>query len=240
MRNHRFYTPQILSDGLELELPAEVAHHCIQVLRYPIGSELVLFNGDGCDYPAKISAIHKKRCSVTICGQQPLTNESPLEIHLYQGVARGDKMDFIIQKAVELGVSRITPLFTERCNVKLDEKRLQSKLEHWQKVAISASEQSGRARLTEILSPLALKGFTPVDQRPIFYLEPTASQSIDKLTLENSVCLMIGPEGGFSQQDLATLEQIGAQGLRLGPRILRTETAGLTCIAIMQSRFGDL
>jgi 16S rRNA (uracil1498-N3)-methyltransferase len=262
MRSHRFYTQLKLSQGDSFELPKEAAHHCIQVLRYKVGAELVLFNGDGFDYIAKISAIEVKKCQVIVLEQCAPENESPLHIHLYQGIARGEKMDLIIQKSVELGVSQITPVFTERCNVKLDPKRLAKKQKHWQAVAVSASEQSGRSLIATINPAINIKQLMSEKQlseknKPkqlaasentqSLYLEPTATQRLQDIHFAEqnnneplSVALFIGPEGGFSDSDLHILQNNGVDGVKLGPRILRTETAGLACIAILQSHFGDV
>ncbi len=240
MRSHRFYTPIELSNDLTLELPKEAAHHCIQVLRYSVGKELSLFNGDGFDYLAIITAIEGKNCQVKISDKISPLNESPINIHLFQGIAKGEKMDLIIQKAVELGVNQITPLFSERCNVKLDDKRLNKKMAHWQAVATSACEQSGRALIPLINSPANLKNLKIPINIQGFYLEPTASQSIKEQSGLTEIALFIGPEGGFSELDIQQLETLNIKGLKLGPRILRTETAGLACISIFQTLYGDL
>jgi 16S rRNA (uracil1498-N3)-methyltransferase len=241
MRSHRFYTPIELSINSSLELPKDAAHHCIQVLRYPIGKELVLFNGDGFDYLAIISKIEGKNCQVKISDKISPLNESPLNIHLFQGIAKGEKMDLIIQKAVELGVKQITPLFSERCNVKLDEKRLNKKMAHWQAVASSACEQSERAFIPQVNVAVQLKNLKINNMYTQgFYLEPTATQTIKELPSLTEIALFIGPEGGFSELDIQQLEVLNIQGLKLGPRILRTETAGLACIAIFQALYGDL
>lgn len=240
MRYHRFYTPIKLKLNDTIELPKEASHHCVQVLRYCVGKELVLFNGDGFDYVARITEIEGKRSRVFISQKLTLNNESPLKIHLYQGIARGDKMDFIIQKSVELGVTQITPIFTERCNVKLDQKRLSKKQEHWQAVAISACEQSGRGLVPTINPAVQFKNLSHPLSLSNFYLEPTASQGIEDQKNLTEVSLFIGPEGGFSEFDRQQLKSLEIEGLKLGPRILRTETAGLATIAIFQSHFGDV
>ena len=240
MRTHRFYTPQTLGVNNKIALDKEVAHHCIQVLRYQVGNPLVLFNGDGQDYQAVIEKIEGKKATVHIASSCTPDNESPLRIHLYQSLAKGDKMDFIVQKSVELGVAEITPIITQRSNVKLDQKRMNKKLEHWQKVAISACEQSGRATIPAINPVVQIGELPALVAENAIYLEPKASVKISQLELDGSLSLFIGPEGGFSDQDLSQLEQLGTKGISLGPRILRTETAGLSAIAIVQSHFGDL
>ena len=239
MRSHRFYTAIDLSTGTSIELPPEAAHHCIQVLRYKTGDALTLFNGDGFDYSATISEINKKHCSVEISEKNDPNNESPLKIHLLQGIARGDKMDFIIQKAVELGVTEFTPVFTQRSNIKLDEKRLEKKSLHWNKTIISACEQSGRAVIPKLNATILLNQIKESDC-PSIYLEPEATKCFSSLQPADQIYLVIGPEGGFSDDDLIHLNRIGFNGIRIGPRILRTETAGLSAISILQSHFGDL
>jgi 16S rRNA (uracil1498-N3)-methyltransferase len=240
MRSHRFYTAQELTVGLPTELTKEASHHCLQVLRYQAGASLTLFNGDGFDYEATIESVEGKRCMVQVENKLSPDNESPLRIHLFQGIARGEKMDLIIQKAVELGVSEITPLFSERCNVKLEGNRLEKKLAHWQNIAVSASEQSGRALIPKINSACQIKQIPTNASASHLCLEPTANQRIADSQLESTVCLYIGPEGGFSSIDLDILQRLNVVPVTLGPRILRTETAGLSCIAILQSHFGDI
>ena len=238
MRSHRFYTPIELNENSSVDLPSEAAHHCAQVLRYRVGDQLVLFNGDGFDYLATVEQIEKKRCQVKLSNRIDPQNESPLNIHLFQGIARGDKMDLIIQKAVELGVREFTPLFTERCNVKLDGKRLDKKLQHWNKTIISACEQYGRAIIPKLHQPISLNKLKEI-QNVSVYLEPAASKTFRDLHIQQSLQLMIGPEGGFSEKDINHLNAIQCEGVVVGPRILRTETAGLSAISILQSYFGD-
>lgn len=240
MRSHRFYTPIELQINQSLVLPKEASHHCVQVLRYHVDAELTLFNGDGFDYIARIEAIDNKQCRVKILSKNNPQNESPLSIHLFQGVAKGDKMDLIIQKSVELGVTDITPIFTVRSNVKLDAKRLSKKHLHWQKIAISASEQCGRAIIAQVHNPLSLKQLTQLSSELTLILDPQAKTKIQTLPTCKSVSLVIGPEGGLSVEEVERLNQLGAKAVNIGPRILRTETAGLTSIAILQSQFGDL
>lgn len=242
MRNHRFYSPLPIEAKQHITLSKEVSHHCINVLRYKKGDTLTLFDGDGHDYLGKIVAIENKLCTVAINNKTRPENESPLKIHLTQGIARGEKMDLIIQKAVELGVHKFTPLFSERCNVKLDKKRLSKKLEHWQAVATSACEQSGRATIPTINTPVNIQSFKLEENTNAFFLEPTAQEKIHDIKIRNcnQITLFIGPEGGFSRQEQQLLSKQSVKGIQLGPRILRTETAGLACIAILQALFGDL
>jgi len=221
-----------------MELPSQVAHHCAQVLRYQQDDVLILFNGDGKDYQASIVELSKKKCLVKINSHQLVENESPLKIHLTQGIAKGDKMDLIIQKAVELGVNEFTPLFSERCNVKLDHKRLEKKHAHWQKVMLSACEQSGRARLMNINPAIQLQQLGQSNGLSI-YLDPIARSTLSSLKKTNQIQLLIGPEGGFSELDIKKMQDNDLIGVSLGKRILRTETAGLAAVAVLQSLFGD-
>ena len=204
-----------------------------------MGDPLTLFNGDGFDYSAIITEINKKQCSVQISKKINPINESPLKIHLLQGIARGDKMDFIIQKAVELGVVEFTPIFTQRSNVRLDEKRLGKKHLHWNKTIISACEQSGRAVIPKLNTVISLNEIKKSECISI-YLEPDATKCFSSLKPADQTNIVIGPEGGFSDDDLSHLDSVGFNGVRIGPRILRTETAGLSAISILQSHFGDL
>ncbi|MCF6193373.1 MAG: 16S rRNA (uracil(1498)-N(3))-methyltransferase, partial [Kangiellaceae bacterium] len=191
MRSHRFYTPIDLTIDATMELPSEAAHHCTQVLRYKVDDPLTLFNGDGFNYSATIFEINKKQCSAIILEKKNPKNESPLKIHLLQGIARGDKMDFIIQKAVELGVTEITPVFTQRSNVKLDEKRLEKKHLHWNKTIISACEQSGRAIIPKLNTAIPLNQIKKSDC-PSIYLEPDAIKCFFSLAPTNQVNIVIG------------------------------------------------
>jgi len=200
----------------------------------------VLFNGDGTDYTARITDIQGKSATVSIESAIKRDNESSVKIHLYQSLAKGDKMELIIQKCIELGVSEITPMMSQRSNVKLDKKRINKKLEHWRNIAISACEQSGRASIPTINEPQPLKSIRDLNVDVALYLEPRATMNIKSLEPFKQCAIFIGPEGGLSESDLEHLVNIGATGIQLGPRILRTETAGLACISIIQSHFGDL
>jgi len=240
MRSHRFFSAIALAVGQIIALPKEASHHCLQVLRYQVDSELTLFNGDGFNYLASIKMIDGKHCEVEVTDKINPMNESNIKIHLYQGIARSEKMDLIIQKSVELGISEITPMFTQRCNVKLDAKRLSKKQQHWQNVAISASEQSGRALIVKVNRAINIKQLKVTDNSIGFYLEPTAKKRLQDNSSLTRLNLYIGPEGGFSDADIELLEHLNVCGVKLGPRILRTETAGLACSSILQSYFGDL
>jgi 16S rRNA (uracil1498-N3)-methyltransferase len=230
--------------GSEMALPEKAATHLSRVLRLGVGDACVLFNGDGHDYPAQITAIGKREVRVLVGTATAVDGESPLRLVLLQGIARGEKMDLILQKATELGVSEVHPLSSQRSEVKLDDARAEKRLAHWQSVVASACEQSGRAVLPRVAAPAALDavlGALPAGGLRLI-VDPNGELSLPTLALASStaVLLAVGPEGGWSPLDRERLHEAGFLGLRLGPRILRTETAGLAAIAALQSRFGDL
>lgn len=241
MRIPRIYQPGTLSVGQQLALAEDAANHVGRVLRMQTGAALLLFNGDGHNYPAEIVDSNKKQVWVKILEQQPNTVESPLQIHLGQGISRGDRMDFAIQKAVELGVTEITPLFTERCGVKLDAERLEKRTEQWQKIAIAACEQSGRSVVPTVHSALQLdKWLGQATDELKLTLDPWAKDTIKTLTPVSALRLVIGPEGGFSDREVSLTASAGFTAVQLGPRVLRTETAALTAISALQLQMGDL
>ncbi len=243
MRLTRVFVDAPLSVGAAATLPDSAAGHLLRVLRLGVGDACVLFNGDGCDHHARIVAAGKRDATVEIVATRAIANESPLRIVLLQALARGEKMDWIVQKATELGVAGIAPVLSERGEVKLDGERADKRVAHWRSVAISACEQSGRARIPQIDAPQplsrALAQLSPESRR--LALDPDADATSASLDLgaECTVVIAIGPEGGWSPGDLALLRGAGFTGLRLGPRVLRTETAGLAAIAALQARYGD-
>lgn len=241
MRTIRIYQPGDLQPGQQLPLWDDAAHHVGKVLRMQSGELLQLFNGDGCNYAATITEVGKKQLWVEILSVEANPVESPLHIHLGQDISRGDRMDFAIQKAVELGVSAITPLFTERCGVKLDAERAEKKREQWQKIVISACEQSGRS-VVPVVHPLVGldKWLAEPDNCLKLTLDPWTDATIKGLAPTARLRLVIGPEGGFSDAEVTATSAAGFQPVRLGPRVLRTETAALTAIAALQLQLGDL
>jgi len=243
MRISRIYLDQPLAPGQCLPLPEAASAHLVRVLRRGEGDTCVLFNGDGHDYPARIIRADKRGGEVEIVEQHPVNSESPLSLWLLQGIARGEKMDFILQKATELGISGIVPVMSERSEVKLDATRAEKRLAHWRQVIISACEQSGRARIPALLPPQALThcGAALPATGARWLLDPDADATPASVSApDGAMVLAIGPEGGWSPRDREILQAQGFSGLRLGPRILRTETAGLAAIAMMQMRFGDI
>lgn len=243
MRTIRIHVDMPLAPDATIDLPGQAAEHLVRVLRLEAGSPITLFNGDGFDYPAVLVAVGKREVTATVQTRLQLANESPLRLTLAQGIARGEKMDLIVQKATELGVARIVPLQTERAEVKLDAARAEKRLLHWRAVAASASEQSGRARVPDILPAVRLPEWLeslPEDASLRLAMLPEAACSIRDLRFPiHSGMLVVGPEGGLGERDIAALMARGFSGLNLGPRILRTETAGLAALAALQAIHGD-
>ncbi len=243
MRTIRIHVDLPLTVGAELHLPRPAVEHVTRVLRLVPGDAITLFNGDGCDYRSVILAAGKREVHARIDAARPVENESPLALTLAQGVARGEKMDLIVQKATELGVVRIVPLLTERSEVRLDAVRAQKRLFHWRAVATSACEQSGRARIPEILPALALPAWLEQlgpDEGLRLALLPEAQHLARALHFQTPAGLLVtGPEGGLGERDIHALHHAGFDDLCLGPRILRTETAGLAALAALQAVHGD-
>ncbi|QSX41313.1 16S rRNA (uracil(1498)-N(3))-methyltransferase [Shewanella cyperi] len=242
MRVPRIYQPFPLSPGAELALDEDGAAHIGRVLRMGPGEQLCLFNGDGKDYLAEITEAGKKSVTVRVLSGQTNESESPLHLHLGQVISRGDRMDFTLQKSVELGVNTITPLFSERCGVKLSGERLDKRIQQWQKIVISACEQSGRSTVPEVRPAMELADWCAENTTALkLNLHPRAAHGINGLPLENKrIRLLIGPEGGLSAEEIAMTENHAFTDVLLGPRVLRTETAALTAITALQLRLGDL
>jgi 16S rRNA (uracil1498-N3)-methyltransferase len=242
VRLTRLYVATPLLAGARIALPEAAAGHLVRVLRAQAGDACVLFNGDGHDYDARIVAAGKRDAEVEILAARAIGNESPLRLVLLQALARGEKMDWILQKATELGVVAIVPVTSERSEIRLDGERADKRIAHWRSVVVSACEQSGRATVPAVAAPASLAqamAGLPASARRLL-LDPQASQGMRKLDLAaGGLVLAIGPEGGWSARDLATLRGTGFEGLRLGPRVLRTETAGIAAVAALQACHGD-
>ncbi len=242
MRVPRIYEPAPLIPGQILALSEDGANHVGRVLRMQPGQSLVLFNGEGGQYAATLSTVSKRQVEVVIEAFDAHECESPLTLHLGQVVSRGEKMEFTIQKSVELGVQIISPLISARCGVRLNGERFDKKVEQWQKIAIAACEQCGRNRVPEIRPVQALGNWLaePGDELKL-NLHPRAAYSINTLPVPaHGVRLLIGPEGGLSEEEIQQAAAAGFVDVLLGPRVLRTETAALTAITALQCRFGDL
>jgi len=242
MRIPRIYTDSPLSEGSHADLDENAAQHVGRVLRMQSGQALKLFNGDGQDYPATITEAGKKRVGVLVGAPEANHTESPLQVTLGQTLSKGDRMDYAIQKAVEMGVSCIVPLTTERCEVKLKGDREDKRLRHWQSIAVSAAEQCGRARVPEVLPVMTLEQWfghsRDCDLRLV--LHHRTEQSLASMDKPAHVALMIGPEGGLTAEEIALAEKEGFMPVALGPRVLRTETAPVATLALCQWLWGDI
>ncbi|TDK30122.1 16S rRNA (uracil(1498)-N(3))-methyltransferase [Luteimonas terrae] len=243
MRVIRAFVDRPLTVGHQVELPDDAAAHLVRVLRLREGDACVLFNGDGHDHDARLVRADKRGAVAEIVATRSIDLESPLSITLVQGIARGEKMDWILQKATELGVTAFVPVSSDRSEVKLDAERAGKRHAHWRSVVVSACEQSWRTRVPEVAAPRSLAAALAdlAAEASRWLLDPEAEAGIATMPApSNGVVLAIGPEGGWSPNDRAALVAAGFGGLRLGPRILRTETAGMAAIAALQARFGDL
>lgn len=239
MRIPRLYIDQdiAIDDIIKLDKPS--ASYLIKVLRLPLYAEVILFNGQGGSYKTTLLD-HSKQAEVHVQEFIKNNNESPLKITLIQGISKGDHMDITIQKAVELGVHEIIPLICERTVVNLKGDRLEKKMKHWKGIVTSSSEQSGRNILLIIHQPRKLPIISLTEKQTGFILQPTALSNISATQAPTSVAIMIGPEGGFTDEEIESSKEKGFKEARFGPRVLRTETAAIAAISIIQSHWGDL
>jgi 16S rRNA (uracil1498-N3)-methyltransferase len=239
----RVYVTGPLTAGRRHAIDGDAANHIARVLRLRQGEPLTLFDGGGGEYAARIEEFRKGAVIVSVDEQLPVARESPLPITLAQGVSRGERMDWVVQKATELGVTRIIPVLTERSVVRLDAKQAERKRLHWQAIAVAACEQSGRDRIPGVDVPLTLAEFAgKADSRATrVLLSPTGSQRVADLPrAEGGIVVLIGPEGGLSEAEQRAALAAGFVAVRLGPRVLRTETAAVAALTLLQHRFGDL
>ena len=239
MRTSRFFINEPLTAGSEVALDEKQAHYVSKVLRLARGSEIVLFNGDGHDYRCRLEIV--SRGSTRALVMEPMVNatESPLRVTLSQALCRGERMDYCLQKSTELGVACVQLLYSERVELRLEGDRLERRLEHWRGVIQSASEQCGRATVPELRPPISLDGWAALPG-PRLVLDAGAGSSLAPIARRDEVDFAVGPEGGFSQAELERLGRAGVIAVRLGPRVLRTETAGPAAIAVLQALAGDL
>ncbi|MCC7464042.1 MAG: 16S rRNA (uracil(1498)-N(3))-methyltransferase [Gammaproteobacteria bacterium] len=245
----RVYVDLPLASGATVELPALASSHVTRVLRLRAGDALTLFNGRGGEYTATLARpVARDHASVKVDTHAAVERESPLALTLLQAIARGERMDLIVQKATELGVARIVPLTTERSVVRLDERQAARRLEHWRAVAIAACEQCGRNRPPQIDAITdferladATCGLAPGERSPRLMLEPDAPAALAARAVGlTAATLLVGPEGGWSEREAALARRSGFTACRLGPRVLRTETAPLAALAVLQALAGDL
>ena len=240
MRLSRLYTHAALQTGRTLELDDDNAHYARSVLRLKNDAQIILFNGQGGEYLSKITEISRKAVRVEIEKFIERSVESNLKICLGLGISRGDRMDFSVQKAVELGATAITPLITQRCVVQFSGEKKSQRWQHWQKISQHAAEQSGRTLLPEFAPISPLTEWVNEQSGLKIFLDPHAQQNLAQLTPENNlVTLLTGPEGGFSDQEREIAKVVGFIPVRLGARILRTETASLAALAAVQMLWGD-
>ncbi|WP_210398121.1 16S rRNA (uracil(1498)-N(3))-methyltransferase [Motiliproteus sediminis] len=241
MRIPRVYEPQPLASGELVQLSDFAAQHLGRALRMQCGDAVKLFNGDGQEFDATLDEVGRKRVTARIGSPRQRAVESPLRIELGQGLSRGERMDYAVQKATELGVSAITPIQTERCEVRLKGDREQKRTQHWQSVAVSAAEQSGRLRVPEVRAPQTLADWLATADADLkLVLHPEAPASLLDLPAPQSVALLIGPEGGLSDDEVVAAQAAGFKALSLGPRVLRTETAPVAALTLLQYLWGDL
>ena len=242
MRISRLYIEAGLAAGARVELDERAAGHAVRVLRLRTGDELVLFDGTGMDYPGTLVEARGGRAVAEVGEPRRVDTESPLELALLQGISRGERMDYTLQKAVELGISRIRPVLTERTVVRLGAERMERRMAHWRGVVIAACEQCGRARMPA-LEPVLPFG-EALAQPPAalrLLLDHRATQGFGGLEPpEGAIELLVGPEGGLAPHEQERAHRAGFRALRMGPRVLRTETAALAALALLQGLFGDL
>lgn len=241
MRSIRVYQPGPLRANSRIELEGSAANHVSRVLRLREGADLTLFDGSGGEFPATLARVEKRRVEVQLHEQLEREAESPLAITLVQGISKGERMDYAVQKATELGVRCIVPVETDHGVVSLDEARWEKKRIHWERVAVSACEQSGRNRIPDVAPVTSLRQWLSAGPAGLgLFLDPIEAGSIAELTPEEEITLIIGPEGGLSEEERRLAAAQGYRGIRLGPRVLRTETAAVTALSVLQARWGDL
>ena len=240
MRVSRIFVADALNCGQQLELDEDAAHYIRSVLRLQQGQRLIVFNGQGNEYAGELAEVSRKRVSLKITELIERDVESPLLVRLGMGISRGDRMDWAVQKAVELGVAQLTPLVTERCVIKFNDAKKQQRLQHWRHIVQHAAEQSGRTRLAELTEICELRDWAGQQTGLRVFLDPFAEQRLADLGNDNQeITLLSGPEGGFSATERQLAVAAGFIPARMGARILRTETAVLAALAAVQTLWGD-
>jgi 16S rRNA (uracil1498-N3)-methyltransferase len=241
MRIPRIYTAQQITPHTDLSLDALATNHVVSVLRMQTGEHLFLFNGAGGHFEATITHITKKQVMVHVRDHRTSQNESPIHIHIGQGLSRSERMDYAIQKSTEMGVAEITPLFTTRSEVKLDGERSNKRQQHWQQVAISACEQCGRDVIPAINAPLSLTNFiTHVKADLKLVLHHESPTNLRDLPTPTSIAVLIGSEGGLTEEEITLAVKHGFVATQLGPRVLRTETAPVAALSVLNTLWGDI
>lgn len=246
MRRSRFFIAQPLADGQACTVAGDLASYMHRVLRLQVGDEVIVFDGSGAQWPAAITALGRAQLTLRLGGAEHPDCESPLGVRLLQAVSRGDRMDFAVQKATELGVQEIRPVLSRHGVVRLDGSQAGRRMAHWQQVAVSACEQSGRTRPPQVTLPERLDRALDSlpDDGPRWLLCPDAAQLLGSdpapAARTRMLTVLVGPEGGFADDELSLAAHHGFAARRLGPRILRTETAAAAVLAVLQARWGDL
>ena len=241
MKHTRIYHAGDITLHASVTLSVEASRHLLKVLRYGLNDTLTIFNGMGGEFQAHLSAIKKSQAIVDVTDYVEVQTESLLRVQLAQGISRGERMDYVIQKSVELGVDKVIPLYTERCSVKISAERLVKKVAHWQAVAISACEQSGRCIVPQVMQPQTLSAWLSTQIGIGFVCDPESTQRIPhNVEQPTSLSLLVGPEGGLTDDEIKLAHNAGLQSLSLGPRVLRTETAAVVSLSLVQHLWGDL
>jgi 16S rRNA (uracil1498-N3)-methyltransferase len=245
LRVHRLHTPQVLEPGREIRLEAKTSHYLGRVLRVGAGQRIVLFNGDGHEYPADVLRPARDGMTVRIDSRLPGLPEPSLTITVVQALSRGDRLDQTLQKCTELGAAAFSLLDTERVEVRLRGEKLEKRMAHWHGVILSACEQSGRSRVPDLSPPVELDGWLQAETDAVrLMLDPRADRPLAQvaadLRMAVAVAVVVGPEGGFSDGELLRMRAAGLRGVSLGPRVLRTETAAPAAVAVVQALAGDL
>jgi 16S rRNA (uracil1498-N3)-methyltransferase len=242
VRLTRVFVDEPLAAGKSCNVGGSAANHIMRVLRLREGDALTLFDGRGGEYGARIASFRKDSAQVEVKEHRDVERESTLNLTLAQGISRGERMDWVMQKATELGVTRIIPVITERTMVKLDERQADRKLEHWRAIVVSACEQCGRNRVPEVTLPqVYIEAVRSIDTAVTrVLLSPTGTLRARDLGQPENIAMLIGPEGGLSDNEQEAAIDAGFRPLRMGPRILRTETAAIAALAALQHNYGDI
>ena len=242
MRIPRYYIDQVLECGQVVPLPDELHRHAVQVLRGKVDDALILFNGQGGEYHAKFSEVNKRNSSVEITDFDDVDRESSLDVTLVLALIKSDKFDFAIQKAVEMGVTAIQPVTAARSVLNLKAGRLEKKVLHWQGVISSACEQSGRTRIPQLFAVESLNDYLAQDDKRLrITMLPEAEKSLSEVeVIDQPISLLVGPEGGFHDDEVALMNHHNIQAIKFGPRILRAETAVIAGLSLCQSYWGDI